>query len=195
MTTVLAAKFTTNVEFSSSHKKVIAMWFDAILILVLLICVVTDLKSRKIYNNVIFPALLVGLFSHMIASGWSGLFFSLNGFLVGFVLLLIPYFMGGMGAGDVKLLALIGAIKGYLFVLYTAIYMGLIGGGIALCILLFRKDFLQRIKGIFYTIGCWKLGIRLPIVIEKEALSQTYPYGLAIAGGAAACLAMKGALL
>jgi prepilin peptidase CpaA len=168
------------------------MWFDAILILVLLICVITDLKSRKIYNNIIFPALLLGICSHMVASGWSGLFFSLKGFLLGLGLLLIPYLMNGMGAGDVKLLALIGALKGSLFVFYTAIYMGLIGGLIALGILLFRKGFFKRIQGIFYTMGCWRLGVRLPILVEKDALTQTYPYGVAIAGGAALCLAMKG---
>lgn len=171
------------------------MWFDAILIFVLMICVITDLKSRKIYNNVIFPALMIGVFSHIIASGWGGLFFSLKGFFLGLGLLLIPYLLGGMGAGDVKLLALIGALKGSLFVFYTAIYMGLIGGVMALGILLFRKGFIKRIKGILYSMGCWKFGIRIPVFIEKDALAKTYPYGLAIAGGAAVCLAMKGVLL
>ncbi|MBY6037452.1 prepilin peptidase [Fictibacillus nanhaiensis] len=171
------------------------MWFDAILITVLFICVITDVKSRKIYNKVIFPALLIGVLSHMIASGWSGLFFSFKGFLLGLGLLLIPYLLGGMGAGDVKLLALIGALKGSLFVFYTAIYMGLIGGVIALFILLFRKGVITRIKGILYSMGCWKFGMRLPIFIEKEALTQTYPYGLAIAGGAMVCLLMKEVLL
>jgi prepilin peptidase CpaA len=171
------------------------MWFDAILIFVLTICVITDLKNRKIYNNVIFPALMISVFSHVIASGWTGLFFSLKGFFLGLGFLLIPYLLGGMGAGDVKLLALIGALKGSLFVFYTAIYMGLIGGVIALGILLFRRGFIKRVKGILYSMGCWKSGFRIPVFIEKDALTQTYPYGLAIAGGAAVCLAMKGVLL
>ena len=112
------------------------MIFNSLLILVLLICLITDLKSRKIYNKVIFPALLLSFCLHAFTPIGSGILFSLMGFAVGFGLLFIPYLMGGMGAGDVKLLALIGAIKGTTFVVITGIYMALLGGLIALFILL-----------------------------------------------------------
>ncbi|MFZ3577020.1 A24 family peptidase [Virgibacillus sp. DJP39] len=168
---------------------------NLLLIIVLVICVITDLKSRKIYNNVIFPSLLLAFLLNGILLGWSGLFSSLLGFSCGLVILLIPYLMGGMGAGDVKLLALIGAIKGSSFVFISAIYMGFIGGLIGLIILLLRKGAFQRLKSITYSISGITYGMRIPLGLDKEGLESTYPYGLAIAGGAALAFFLNGAVL
>ncbi len=168
---------------------------NILLLIVLLICLITDLKNRKIYNNVIFPSLLLTFILHFIFDGWSGLGFSLLGFIVGFSILLIPYFLGGMGAGDVKLLALIGAIKGMQFVLITSVYMALLGGVIALFVLFFRKGAFQRIKSIFYTMSCFRSGVKLPLFLDKEGLKATYPYGVAITGGALLSLFYKGWIL
>ncbi|WP_246943558.1 A24 family peptidase [Bacillus pinisoli] len=171
------------------------MVLNILLLIVLLICLITDLKNRKIYNNVIFPSLLLTFILHFIFDGWSGLGFSLLGFIVGFSILLIPYFLGGMGAGDVKLLALIGAIKGMQFVLITSVYMALLGGVIALFVLFFRKGAFQRIKSIFYTMSCFRSGVKLPLFLDKEGLKATYPYGVAITGGALLSLFYKGWIL
>lgn len=160
------------------------MSFNILLIILLSICVFTDLKSRKIYNIVIFPSLLVSLLFHLFSNGLLGLWFSLSGFLVGLVILLIPYFMGGIGAGDVKLLAVIGALKGVMFVLATAVYMALLGGLIGIAVLLFRKGVLTRIKGILFSMGSFRLGLRIPLFLDNEGMKTTYPYGVAIAGGA-----------
>ncbi|WP_205603786.1 A24 family peptidase [Bacillus mesophilus] len=168
---------------------------NILLLIVLLICLVTDLKSRKIYNKVIFPSLLLTFILHFSLDGLSGLGFSLLGFVVGFSILLIPYFLGGMGAGDVKLLAVIGAMKGMNFVILTSIYMALLGGVIALLVLMFRKGALQRIKSIFYSMSCFRSGVRLPLFLDKEGLKTTYPYGVAITGGALVSLFYKGWIL
>ncbi len=159
------------------------MVIDILLLAILAICVITDLRSRKIYNKVIFPSLIIALAIHLITGGWQAVGSSLLGFLVGLGLLLIPYLLGGMGAGDVKLLALIGALKGTQFVLMTAVYMALLGGVIALAILLFRSGIKQRLRSIFYSLYSLRYGIRLPMLI-KEDLKTSYPYGVAIAGGA-----------
>ncbi len=168
------------------------MWIDIVLLAVLVICVITDLKSRKIYNKVLFPALLAALIIHWMMGGWAAIGFSLTGFFCGLGLLLIPYLLGGMGAGDVKLLALIGALKGTYFVLAAAIYMSLIGGLIAIIVILFRKGFAERMKTLVYFIFGLRYGIRIPLAFGKEWKTQTYPYGLAIAGGAVASLLYKG---
>jgi prepilin peptidase CpaA len=160
------------------------MWSNILLIILLVICVFTDLKERKIYNKVLLPFLVMAFALHIGTNGWSGLTSWTVGLLVGLAILLIPYLMGGMGAGDVKLLAVIGAIKGMSFVLMTALYMGLVGGIIAIVIFLFRKGFLSRIKQPIYFFSCLRLGVKFPLVLDKEALSTTYPYGVAIAAGA-----------
>lgn len=171
------------------------MIVNGILITVLIICIFTDLKERKIYNKVIFPALLLAFIFQTITGGWIGLQAAFLGFFVGLGVLLIPYLLGGMGAGDVKLLALIGALKGTVFVLNTAIYMALIGGMIALFVLLFRKGAIERLKGIGYFLHGRRYGLKTPFVINKDALTATYPYGLAIAGGAVVSLVAKGWML
>lgn len=78
------------------------------------IAVVTDWREHKIYNKLLVPAFFLALLLHTFQGGLSGLTSSLLGAATGFALLLLPYLMGGMGAGDVKLLAVIGAF-GVLF--------------------------------------------------------------------------------
>jgi prepilin peptidase CpaA len=154
-------------------------WINLILIVVLLICLITDLKSRKIYNKVLFPTVIVAFIGNFIMSGLAGVTTSILGFLLGLGILLIPFLLGGMGAGDVKLLAVIGSLKGSAFVFTTAIYMALVGGVIALVIIFMKKG---RAKGLFYHFLGKKHGIEIPY--EKSALSATFPYGVAIVAGA-----------
>ncbi len=70
---------------------------------------VTDIRERKVYNVVTYPLFLSGLIFHAAVSGGWGFAASLGGALFGFLILLAPCFLGGIGAGDVKLLAAIGA--------------------------------------------------------------------------------------
>ncbi|GAA0591070.1 prepilin peptidase [Virgibacillus siamensis] len=162
---------------------------DILLIVILLICVITDIKNRKIYNNIIYPALLFNFIYQFITGGWTELGYSFIGFLIGFGLLLIPYMLGGMGAGDVKLLALIGAMKGGNFVFESFIYMALIGAVFAIGVILFRRGVL---KSMLYYISSLKQGVRLQGGVSRGSLTATYPYGVAIAGGAFLCLVMQG---
>ncbi|WP_243297122.1 A24 family peptidase [Bacillus litorisediminis] len=168
---------------------------DLLLWGVLIVCVITDLRERRIYNKVIYPALVITITLHLIDSGFYGLLMSVQGFAIGMALLLIPYLLGGIGAGDVKLLALIGAVKGTMFVLITAVYMALIGGVLALGVLLFRRGVLVRLKNIFYSLGGLRSGVKIPLAIAKDDYKATYPYGLAIAGGAALSFMLSGVSL
>ncbi|WP_245830969.1 A24 family peptidase [Sediminibacillus massiliensis] len=153
---------------------------NVFLLTVLLICVVTDLKSRKIYNKVIYPSLLLAFIFHFAVAGWQGLSHAFIGFLIGFGLLLIPYFMGGMGAGDVKLIALIGALKGGAFVFQSFLYIAIVGALMALSILFVRRG---MFKSIVYYVASLRGGVRLPGGISRGSLTATYPYGVAIAAG------------
>lgn len=164
------------------------MWNDFLMMALLIICVITDLKERKIYNKVLMPFLFAGLVIHLATAGLAGLGLSLAGTVTGFAILLIPYFMGGMGAGDVKLLAVIGALKGTIFVLTAAVYMALAGGVLALIVLLFRKGAWHRLKQIGMYIGGLRSGLKVPLIMDSESLQTTYPYGVAIAIGSVAAV-------
>lgn len=169
------------------------MLLNILLILILIICFLTDIREQKIYNKVIFPSLAVAIFLQVVFYGYNGLKLSLSGFLVGFCILLIPYLLGGIGAGDVKLLALIGAIKGSLFVLNTALFMALIGGAIAIAIIIFNKEALNFIKGLFLWTASFFYGTKYKPEFSTTVLLKKYPYGIAITVGAAICLIFKGA--
>ena len=167
------------------------MLLDAVLILVLIICFITDFMKQRIYNVVIFPSLLAVIVINTLFYGLSGIKMSLLGLLTGFAILLIPYFLGGMGAGDVKLLAFIGAAKGSIFVLNTAVYMAITGGIIALIIIVFRKQTISFFKSLFLWLFSFFSGVKYKLEFPTSSSKKLYPYGTAIVLGALICLFFK----
>jgi len=103
-----------------------------------LIAAATDIWKFKVYNALTVPLLLGGLIYHTATAGWAGLATSTMGFLFGFAVLLIFYAMGGMGAGDVKLMAAIGAWLGMPMTFYVFIASALAGGVYAIALLMLR---------------------------------------------------------
>jgi len=149
----------------------------------LIISVITDLHRRKILNIVTFPAILAGFLFHVVTSGLDGFFYSGLGFLVGLGLLIIPFIMVGIGAGDVKLLAAIGAWKGVVFVFYATLYGAVIGGFIALFILIKRKKLGYTLKYTFFSFRFLKNRKALKELDEADG-SISIPYAVPIAVGA-----------
>ena len=72
----------------------------------------TDLRAFKVYNALTFPMILAGPFASACLGGWAGLQASLLGAALGFVTLAVCFALGGVGAGDVKLLTGVGAWLG-----------------------------------------------------------------------------------
>lgn len=98
-----------------------------------------DVKEKRIPNKLTFPALFIGLIGNILLSGFSGLSFSLLGFIAGLLIFMIPYALGAMGAGDVKMMAAVGAIMGWRFVLVSAVYVAIAGLPVALPIYLYHR--------------------------------------------------------
>jgi prepilin peptidase CpaA len=86
-----------------------------------------DLQSRRIPNYLVLITALSGLGFQFGVQGWPGLAQGLLGLGVGFILMIPFYLKGGMGAGDVKALAALGAWLSPLATLFLFIYMGLAG--------------------------------------------------------------------
>lgn len=169
--------------------------FDILLFIVLIICCITDLRTRKIYNKVIFPALISAFLLHLIINGFSGLKTSFLGFLCGAAILIIPFALGGFGAGDVKLLAVIGAIKGSGFAALTALYMFIIGGITAFIIIIFHKETVNFFKGLFCWLAGFIKGKYYKLEFPTTPFLKKFPYSAAIAGGTILSLLFKGVII
>jgi len=156
---------------------------DGLLFLTILICLITDLKERKIYNAILIPTLFLGFLFNFVESGFLGLLTSGKGFLIGLGFLLLPFIGGGIGAGDVKLLATIGAIKGPQFVFYTCLGMGLTGGIIAIGILIIKGSLLKLLKKLGP--GLWLAFVTRFKVVDftSDQENSMFPYGIAITLG------------
>ncbi|MBI4302368.1 MAG: prepilin peptidase [Chloroflexi bacterium] len=143
---------------------------------VLAIAVFTDLRHHKIYNKLTLTAAALGIALNAIKGGPSGLLFSLEGFALGLAFLLIPFVLGGMGAGDVKLLAALGAFLGPWLIFNTFLYGAIAGGLIAVIILIRRKQLVSTIY-LLLSPGRWLLAE------GAQSGSVYFPYALAIALG------------
>lgn len=148
-----------------------------------LICI-TDTLYCRIPNIFTLCAIIAGFSIQIWTKGPAGLSSSLLGLLVGFSLLLLPYLMGGMGAGDVKALAALGAILGPFDTFQSFLYMGLIGGVLSIIQYVFDINLKQKIAS-------WALALKAFVYSKQIACikpsvsgeSMRFPYAAAIAFG------------
>lgn len=163
---------------------------DILLIVLLIVCTISDIWKRKIYNAVLVPFILLGIALAIYQDGWMGLFQSTSGFLLGMFLLIIPFIQGGIGGGDVKFLAAIGVIKGYKFVFFSFLSAALFGGLMALLILMWQRRLFSRLAMILrslYYLLISRFKIKT-LEIDKSHTNNHFPYGVAIALGALSIL-------
>ena len=162
---------------------------DYFLILLLLsilsISAIIDFRSQKIPNLITFPAVIIALLYHFFISGIDGLIFSLLGLATGISLLIVPYILGSMGAGDAKLMGAVGAVLGSKSVFMVFLISALVGGIYALVIILLNK---RQFKGFFsnqlLTLKLFILTRKfIPDPVEETKKKPKLCYGVAIALG------------
>jgi prepilin peptidase CpaA len=164
---------------------VISSRIQILLVLGMMIAVLSDLKTAKIPNMLTFPMMLIGLVWHAATNGIIGLGFSAGGLFLGLGIFIVPYLMGGMGAGDVKLLGGAGALLGAKGVVIGAVLSVLLGGIYAALLLIIHFDYtrslLRRLWATFKLFLFTK-----QIVIFPPGKDEKQPYlkfGLPIALG------------
>jgi prepilin peptidase CpaA len=157
------------------------------------VAAVMDVLTHRIPNWLTFAFIVAGIAMNGILSGLAGVFFGIQGLALGFALLFAFYLLGGMGAGDVKLLSAVGAALGPRMAFYAFIWMALSGGCLAVIIMLARRATLQTVGNLKMLVLGWLL--RIPseeanLTIRNQSLIKL-PYGVAIALGTALAVWLK----
>lgn len=107
------------------------VWLPTLIVLV--VATFTDLRSRRIPNWLVLPFLVIGIGVSARLHGWHGVAHSFEGIALGGGLFGVLALMGGMGMGDVKLCAAIGAWIGPGQLILALVLTGIVGGIMALC--------------------------------------------------------------
>ena len=163
------------------------------------VAAIIDGVALKVPNWLTFPMIILGWVAGACFFGWWGLVASLIGTGIGLLLLLPLYAIGGMGAGDVKLLAGVGAWMGVQHTIWAFIYGVVIGAFLAIFLAAWRK----RLREFFLSMLsiAWEiLLIRNPATLarlakERKPNAILLPYGIPIALGCVTYLAYWGMLL
>jgi prepilin peptidase CpaA len=153
-----------------------------LLTVVLVTAMCTDLRWSRIPNWLTFPAMGFALLAHVWVGGSQGALFSLAGLGAGLGLFLILYVTGSSGAGDVKLMAAVGALIGPYGALLSGLLAIMVGGLYALGAMCYQWGFATTGRKLVHaTQGA--LLMRGQAWSQELALPFRLRYGLAVAGG------------
>jgi prepilin peptidase CpaA len=179
-------------EFEALLGLLAALVFDArtgTLMLLLVIAAICDYRSHRIPNELVLcGALFAVVYTTVVPPVFGAtVLFPLSGLLVGLLLFLPLYLLRAMGAGDVKLLAMVGAFLGPLQTLYAALAIMIVGGALALVWALARGRMLQVLNNLGTLFHFHPLvaaaGATSAGRIAPAASAGKMPYGVAIAIG------------
>jgi prepilin peptidase CpaA len=140
------------------------------------IAVYFDVRERRIPNRLVGPAMVLGLVLNLVAFGPGGLLFSLTGLLLGGLLFLAPVALLGRGAGDLKLLAALGALCGPSVVLWTGLWAGVFGAVCALVALIWTRRTGAVLAGMAMDVSTGTF----PIARSAIAIPYAVPIGLGL---------------
>jgi prepilin peptidase CpaA len=174
-------------------------WTIWLVTAILILAATIDGLKLKVPNWITFPMIISGWIYAVAMHGWVGLGASLAGTAIGLGLLLPAYAIGGMGAGDVKLLAGVGAWIGVTDTFWAFMVSAVIGGLIALGMVLYRREWSHH-KMQFFAILSEIFFIRDPaqlstIAAERKPRMMLLPYGIPIAIGTIVYFAWAGLLI
>ena len=148
-------------------------------------CVI-DLKDRRIPNWLTFSAAAGAVAYHLTVNGLSGLGFAAAGWLVGVAIFFLPFFLRGLGGGDIKLIGALGAWLGPLDIVWLSLYTGAAGGVLALIVSFAHGYLRQALQNIWLLLMHLRIeGLRpLPELTIHHGTGPKLAYGAAIFAGA-----------
>ncbi len=174
-------------------------WHIWLVTMVLVVAAVIDGWKLKVPNWITFPFVVAGWTYSAVWFGWVGLGWSMAGTGVGLLLLLPAYAIGGMGAGDVKLLAGVGAWVWGTVTFYAFCVSAVVGGVLAVAMVLYARKFGHH-KAQFLAILTEIMVLRnaeelSEIATQRKSSMMLLPYGIPIAIGTITYFAWAGMLV
>ena len=177
-------------------------WHVWLVTVTLVVAAVIDGIQLRVPNWLTFPMVITGWVYSATLSGYTwyeGLGWSLLGTVIGLALLLPAYAIGGMGAGDVKLSAGIGAWMWTTVTVYAFAFSAVVGGVIAVIMVMVSRGW-NKHHGQFWMIWNEILTVKNPeslaaIAAERKPTMMLLPYGIPMAIGTIAYFAWAGLLI
>lgn len=142
----------------------------ATLVVLLLVATVTDVRRQMIYNWNTYPGIVLGFVLRWVEGGSAGLEDSIKGFAVCGGLMLVCFVLFGLGGGDLKLIAMMGAFLGFErgveALLWTLVLGGILGG----IVLVWQVGFVNIVVGAFRQLGrMWRAKGWVPLEPQARA--------------------------
>jgi prepilin peptidase CpaA len=182
----------------SIYSLLLEHWSVWLVAVTLVVAAVIDGLYLKVPNWLTIPMIASGLVFSYCVAGFSGLGYSFLGAVVGLVLLLIVYSIGGMGAGDVKLLAGIGAWMHVEHTFWIFIATTIVGGIMALVMIgvsgRWRKHFGQMQMITKEIVDVRDPETLFAIAKERKPRMMLLPYGVPMTIAALGYFATQGLL-
>ena len=179
-------------EFKAMLELLAMLFFDwrtGIVILLLIVAAVSDCRTRRIPNWLVLSGALYGVIYNTVLppTPHDNILFPLAGLALGLLLFLPLYLVRAMGAGDVKLLAMIGAFLGPGDTFYAALATMIVGGVLAILFVLARGTALRMFHNLvsLFQLGFLSVagGSKPDLQIEADISAGKLPYGVPIAIG------------
>jgi prepilin peptidase CpaA len=141
-----------------------------------------DLRRQRIPNWLTFGAAIAGLLYHTSVAGPMGFTDATAGWIVGAGMFFLPFTLGGLGAGDVKLVAALGAWFGVADAIWLGLYTGLVGGVVALGVALLHGYLQQALANVELLLMHWRVaGLHaLPELTIYHGQGPKLAYGVSI---------------
>jgi prepilin peptidase CpaA len=153
------------------------------LLLLVSVAAVNDLASRRIPNRLLLLGLACALLLRLLsASPGTAVLMALGGTATGFGIFLPFYLLRGMAAGDVKLMAVVGAFTGPEQALEIAVLAWCAGGVMALSLVVLRGRLGLTLRNLGTMLVTLLPGAPLPMQAPQTS-AGSMPYGVAIAAG------------
>jgi len=169
------------------HEIFIHNWPVKLVSVILIVAAYIDGKELRVPNWITFPMVISGLAANAWMFGWEGFASGLIGMCVGLLTLLPLYSVGGMGAGDVKLMAGIGAWLGGWVTIYAFVVSSILGGVMAIVMAVASGKLRKHYENFFLIMFEFKQ-VKNPrelsqIAAERKSSMLLLPYGIPICIG------------